>query len=62
MTNARSRMQLHRTLDALKDDGVIHGWGRDRFTCRYTVTLTEEDRRKHLTFGGAWTLVGRLRP
>jgi len=55
-------MQLHRTLDALKEDGVIHGWGRDRLTSRYTVALTEEDRRKHLTAAGAWTLIGRLRP
>jgi len=62
MTNARNRMQLHRTLDALKEDGVIHGWGRDRLTSRYTVALTEEDRRKHLTAAGAWTLIGRLRP
>lgn len=62
MSNARNRMQLHRTLDALKDDGVIHGWGQDRLTSRYTVALTEEDRRTNLTVGDAWTLIGRLRP
>jgi hypothetical protein len=58
----RNRKQLHRTLDTLKDDGVIHGWGRDRLTSRYTVAVTEEDRRTFLSTGDVWTLIGRLRP
>lgn len=62
MTTARNRLQLHSTLDALKEDGVIHGWGRDRLTSRYIVAVTEEDRRTGLSVGDAWTLVGRLRP
>jgi len=49
----RNHRQLHRALDALKDDGVIHGWGRDRFTCRYVVALSEEGRRSGLTIGDA---------
>lgn len=62
MSNARNRMQLHRTLDTLKEGGVIHGWGQDRLTSRYTVALSEEDRRSGLSIGDVWTLIGRLRP
>ena len=62
MDTLRNHSQLHRYLDALKEDGVIHGWGRDRLTCRYVVALSEEDRRSGFTIGDVWTLVGRLRP
>ena len=49
-------------LDTLKDEGVIHGWGRDRLTCRYIAALSKQKRRSGLTIGDAWTLIGRLRP
>ena len=62
MDTLRNHSQLHRTLDALKDEGVIHGWGRDRLTCRYIVALFKQERRSGLTIGDAWTLIGRLRP
>ena len=55
-------MQLHRTLDTLKNDGVIHGWGRDRLTCRYIVALSKQESRSGLTVGDTWTLIGTLRP
>jgi hypothetical protein len=55
-------MQLHRTLDTLKDDGVIHGWGRDRLTSRYIVTVSKDDRRRFLSAPDAWALIGKLRP
>ena len=45
MTSARNRMQLHRTLDALTEDGVIRGWGQDRHTSTYIVALPGKDAR-----------------
>ena len=62
MTDARNRMQLHRTLDALKEDGVIRGWGQDRLTSTYIVALSEGDTRFFLSTGDVWTLIGELRP
>jgi len=62
MTDSRNRLQLHRTLDALKDDGVIHGWGRDRLTSTYTVSPSEEVTRFFLSTSDVWTLIGKLRP
>jgi len=62
MDTLRNHSQLHRTLDTLKDNGVIHGWGRDRLTCRYIVALSEEKRRSGLTIRDTWILIGRLRP
>lgn len=55
-------MQLHRTLDALKEDGVIRGWGQDRLTSTYIVALSEGDTRFFLSTGDVWTLIGELRP
>ena len=61
----RNHSQLHRTLDILKGNGVIHGWGRDCLTCRYTVALeptgSEEDHCSGLTIGDVWILIGPLR-
>jgi len=68
MTSSRNRPQLHQALDALKDKGTIHGWGRDRLTSQYVVALGptgpqgEEDTRFFLSAADTWALIERLWP
>jgi len=58
----RSRQQLHETLEDLKEDGAIHGWGQNRLTSRYIVAVDRDRRHTGLSVADAWALVGRLRP
>jgi hypothetical protein len=58
----RSRQQLHETLEDLKEDGAIHGWGQNRLTSRYIVAVDRDRRHTGLSTADAWALVGRLRP
>jgi len=58
----RSRQQLHQTLEDLKEDGAIHGWGQNRLTSRYIIAVDRDRRHTGLSTADAWALVGRLRP
>lgn len=58
----RSRQQLHETLEDLKEDGAIHGWGQNRLTSRYIVAVDCDRRHTGLSPADAWALIGRLRP
>jgi hypothetical protein len=58
----RSRQQLHETLEDLKEDGAIHGWGQNRLTSRYIVAVDRDRRHTGLSVADAWALIGRLRP
>lgn len=53
-------MQLHSTLDKLKEDGVIDFWRRVQFSDRYVILVDGEKYSRDTA--GAWRLVGTLRP